>query len=743
MNNESRKRIAIVGCGAVTEKSWVPALCESRKIHIVALVDKRIEHAEALRSRFELDCLALSSLEALTVPVDCAIVATPSAVRVDVASQLLPLGIDLFLEKPAVSDLSQYRAISQLAERHGRRVGAGLVRRYLPDLSRVGDIIASGMLGNIEFVDYAEGGSYTWPVAGDAAFLKASGGGVFLDLGGHVLDTLCDWLGACDHASMVDDAIDGVEANCLITLSFCSGATARVRLSRTHTVGGGIRVRGSRGSLIYDASEFAGVQLRIGEQSIDLPLPTLGGSDAFLNLFRQQLQRFLDHDERAVLLEDAMNGIEALELAANNRQQCKQPWTAVPLDQATSARRRIVVIGAAGFVGVRLVETLLAQAADAEVIVVCRSATSLAHLARRQLNIAFADIRDGDAVKPLIDGADWVINLSYGKGDVALQNAVNVDAVAQLAELCVELGVPRLVHISTISAVAGQDEGLLDEDSEGETNEAATYGNTKYRGELRLAQSLTNALTRDPRMGTSAVILRPTIVYGPWAPVWTMGALATLKAGPLTLPEGGLCNAVHVDDVVQAILLAGDVSLDPGACRTFMVSGKQPITWQRFYQEMAALFDLDVSVSTRPLNDYPSTTGSVLNTKRGFVPALRGLVEDDHTRGLIRAIPPFDRFADSLKDQGEKRDRIKRLLGVPVQSERPPCLPAEAPVEEADQPLPAPLLQLFASRAIVNIDRAQAELGYVSRYSHPVTQISAMQAWAAWINDWQTDTAEH
>ena len=90
------------------------------------------------------------------------------------------------------------------------------------------------------------------------------------------------------------------------------------------------------------------------------------------------------------------------------------------------------------------------------------------------------------------------------------------------------------------------------------------------------------------------LILQPTIVYG-WPGNWTGNAADVVKYERAVLPEAGrgLCNAVHVDDVAAAILLAvtapDAVLAGEGDVPCFLVSGPEPVTWAQFYTEHAAM----------------------------------------------------------------------------------------------------------------------------------------------------------
>ncbi len=75
--------------------------------------------------------------------------------------------------------------------------------------------------------------------------------------------------------------------------------------------------------------------------------------------------------------------------------------------------------------------------------------------------------------------------------------------------------------------------------------------------------------------------MQPTIVYGPFSRLWTIDPADMLINATVVLPDRGegICNAVYVDDVVDAMILAAK---NPAAVgQRFLVSG-EPITWAQF-----------------------------------------------------------------------------------------------------------------------------------------------------------------
>jgi nucleoside-diphosphate-sugar epimerase len=98
------------------------------------------------------------------------------------------------------------------------------------------------------------------------------------------------------------------------------------------------------------------------------------------------------------------------------------------------------------------------------------------------------------------------------------------------------------------------------------------------------AKAACEALVRDYAAGGGgAVILRPTCVFGPGSPQWTLRLARLLQArriGDLGAAGDGGCNLAFIDDLTATIVAALDA---PGAAgRAFNVSGPEVPTWNEF-----------------------------------------------------------------------------------------------------------------------------------------------------------------
>jgi nucleoside-diphosphate-sugar epimerase len=235
--------------------------------------------------------------------------------------------------------------------------------------------------------------------------------------------------------------------------------------------------------------------------------------------------------------------------------------------------RRALVTGGSGFIGRRLIEALLARGTG--IRIATSGAPERLRWALPQAEIVRADLKNPQMLAGAVAGCDLVFHVAYQFGGRRHdQWRANVEGTKALAQAAVRQNVRRFVHFSSIAAYGSQPDGDLDEQAPARPEHV--YAEIKHHLdqmllEMHRAQSLPVA------------ILQPTIVYGPWGGTWTTRLLEQVKSSRVGLPAAGrgLCNAVFVDDVVSAALLASE--RDAAIGNAFLISDNAPVTWGEFY----------------------------------------------------------------------------------------------------------------------------------------------------------------
>lgn len=215
------------------------------------------------------------------------------------------------------------------------------------------------------------------------------------------------------------------------------------------------------------------------------------------------------------------------------------------------ARRDVVVFGGSGFIGRYLVRAL---ADDGwRVIVAVRDPETAAFLqplgSVGQIVAIACDVGDREQVAAAVARADAVVNLVGLLHERGRQNfrRVHVEAARHIGEAAAARGIRRVVQVSAIGA---------------SPRSASGYARSKAAAEAALRELV-----------PEAVVLRPSVVFGPEDRFFNMFARMAVFSPVLPLFGGGLTRfqPVYVDDVARAIVAALDAEDARG--RTFELGG--------------------------------------------------------------------------------------------------------------------------------------------------------------------------
>jgi nucleoside-diphosphate-sugar epimerase len=384
---------------------------------------------------------------------------------------------------------------------------------------------------------------------------------------------------------------------------------------------------------------------------------------------------------------------------------------------------KALVTGASGFIGGRLVERLvLHHGADVRVLV--RNPASAARLARFPLTFHLGDVTSTADLDKAVQGCDLVFHCAYGTTGSQKRRAwVNRAGTERTLEAAHRAGVKRVVYLSTLMVYGQTADGDLDE-----TAPRRRFGNAYSDSKLD-AEATALQYSRSGRVPVA--ILQPTAVYGPFGGVWTVQQLAELKTGRMILVNGGdgLANAVYVDDLVSAMLLAAEK--DTAVGEAFLISGPEAVTWRELYGHFARMFgdgpERTVSMTVEEAHaHYRKHQREKGHLHQEF---LRTFKQDRSFRDRLmatRELMALRELASSVLPEG-LQDRIKGKMSG---GGRP------APVEEKGlpiHPLTPQMIGFFAAKTRVRIDKARRLLGYEPAFSLE-RGMELTGQWARWAN---------
>ena len=229
------------------------------------------------------------------------------------------------------------------------------------------------------------------------------------------------------------------------------------------------------------------------------------------------------------------------------------------------------VTGATGFVGLNLVEQLLAR--GWRVIALHRAGSDTRYLSRMSAERALGDITEPDSLlRALPEGTDAVFHVA---GDInlwsrrnAAQDRINIEGTRHMVAAALARGARRFLHTSSVSAY-GLQRGRLDE----HTPMLGKYSFVNYNRSKHLAEEEVRAgIAR----GLDAVILNPGAILGPYDTRGYARLVAMVAAGTLPGVPPGALPFCDVREVAKAHVAAfergrsGENYLLGGADATFL-----------------------------------------------------------------------------------------------------------------------------------------------------------------------------
>ena len=374
---------------------------------------------------------------------------------------------------------------------------------------------------------------------------------------------------------------------------------------------------------------------------------------------------------------------------------------------------KVLVIGASGFLGGRLAERLVVER-SAHVRALIRR-VGITRLARLPVQITVGDVLDASTIASAAQDCTVVFNCAKGTGpDAARRWATETDGVRNVIHAAQRVGA-RVVQVSSLAVYDLPHAGDVTERTP-DAPRGDPYSDGKLDGE-RLALEL------GAHYGVPVVVIQPTVVYGPYAGVHGAEILKELRTSRMILVNGGtgICNAVYVDDVVTALLLAAISDRAPG--ERFLVSGPEHPTWLEFF----TLFENMLGVQrTVALSEAEALALWRHSRQRGWLipEALRAISEDKALRTRLLA----------TREGNIARWVIERAFPRSFfDPERWPDaqMSAQGPSEPPPAPLRPWLVRYLAAKARVRIDKARTLLGY-----EPVFGLGAgmrlTEHWARW-----------
>lgn len=215
--------------------------------------------------------------------------------------------------------------------------------------------------------------------------------------------------------------------------------------------------------------------------------------------------------------------------------------------------KKILVTGGTGFLGSNIAAGL--REAGFDVRVLRRQSSSLRALEGVDVEFAIGDIRDIEAVRRAVRGCDTVFHtaalVSYWRRQREEMYEVNIGGTRTVVDACLQEGVEKLVHTSSIAAIGFPGNGMpADESTPFNWDEYDIgYRISKHRAEQEIHRGV--------EKGLPAVIVNPSVILGERDINFNGGQIVrdVYKKRIFYYTTGGT-SIVYVGDVVRGHLSA-------------------------------------------------------------------------------------------------------------------------------------------------------------------------------------------
>jgi dihydroflavonol-4-reductase len=214
--------------------------------------------------------------------------------------------------------------------------------------------------------------------------------------------------------------------------------------------------------------------------------------------------------------------------------------------------RRVFVTGGTGFIGSNLAEALIKLGVHTRIL--RRHNSDLSTIKGIPVEHRIGDVRDVDSLRQAIRGCDTVFHtaamVAFKRERRQEQYETNVLGTQNVVRACLDAGVEKLIHTSSVAALGyTTDDTLITEETPYNWGQTSNYKYTKHLAEQEVLDAA--------KTGLYGVIVNPSVVVGERDIHMHGGQLIRdIKRGfvPFYI-EGGM-SIVYVGDVVRGHIAA-------------------------------------------------------------------------------------------------------------------------------------------------------------------------------------------
>jgi len=583
-------RIGIIGCG-LNSDYHINFAREYDGAQIVGVVDLNIDKAKECTIKHKIPQYFndLQSLVEHTKPEVLHIV-TPPKTHYAVTKEAIELGLHVLIEKPLTLSAVEARDLYKIARIKGVILCPMHNHFFDPCMLKARALIDGGRVGRIINVESYYGlntridAFRQYPAPNVLPWLYSLPGGVFHDFMPHPLYVMLPYTGTTREIKVMERSHGELpqcisdELRILIEGEHCTGTIAFSFAAKPHFHF--MRVYGTRGMVQVDFNTMTTVFHPLSglpkaaqkvnynvSESKQLLSATVSNVWNFLrgNLkpyhgMQNLIHRFYDSvnqkGEVPVSQEDALRVLDAIDEITRQVKNTKlafEPIISLKQEGVNKGLPKILVTGASGFLGKRLVEVLVQKGYPVRALV--RKLSNTKKLKACGVEIFYGDVADQESLRAAFLGVEVVVHAAADTvGTERDGEWSTIRGTINVLDLCSQDGIRKLIYVSScaVYGIADCRKGeIIREDGSLERfpEKRGFYSWSKLKADQIVEKAI--------KEGKLPIIsLRPGTIWGPGGDIFTpmMGfslgekLFAVIGNGKFVLPF------VYIDNLAEAIV---------------------------------------------------------------------------------------------------------------------------------------------------------------------------------------------
>ena len=638
--------IGIIGCGAATQRYYLPALRKfTNEFESIYFVDPNLEQAEKTQREFGSGHISADYRDVIN-KLQGAIIVVPNHLHFPVAIDFIKSGVNVLCEKPLAERPDEVRKLVQAAEENRVALCVNNTRRMFPSFVEAKKLLDQGYIGRLKSIDYFEGATFGWQsLTGFYVNPSITSKGIMMDLGPHVIDTICWLIGQKPKLiEYIDDSFGGPESVASIKAEI-EDCQINIYLNRLCDLESYFKIKGELGYIEGKPMSWQQLAIHLDgghKEERRLPCQYKNYPEFVGPIVNNFIKVMKQNSSPLISGADVQHSIEFIDDCYQNRTRFHMPWYAKLSKPIKSPNDdMILVTGSSGFIGGSLIETMYLKG-QKNFKAGIHTWGSAARLGRFPVEIVKMDLMELNDIENALEGVSAIVHCAKGTEEVTVEGTRN------LLKIALKKGIKRFIHMST-TEVYGNVEGVINE------NSPFQYTGNAYN---RMKIDAEKACWEFYEKGLPVTVFRPSIVYGPFSKNWTVHFAKMLIAGEWGIYEKigeGSCNLVYIDDLIRAILIS--LENEKAVGKAFNIVGPEVVTWNRYFEMF------NESLGLAPLKTINTTKARIRTAAMQPVRLLGGFVRD-HFMGPVKKMAETFEFADRLL-----RSTESKLKKTPVPDE--------------------------------------------------------------------------